>query len=238
MMDSPKPLIVVTGASQGIGAALARVFAGKMACRLALVARNEANLKMVADEFRGLGADVSIFCCDVSNAEAVAEMAEAVQAECGVVDVLINNAGSFQPSSFLDLSVEGFDEMINANLRSLFLVSKAFVPAMVERKMGHIFVMSSVAGLSDYPMGAGYCAAKFGVTGLAKVMRAELRESGVRVTIVYPGATYTPSWDGSGVPEERMMPATDVARSFYDAYQMSQSTVIEEIVLRPQLGDI
>jgi short-subunit dehydrogenase len=238
MTDSAKPLIVVTGASQGIGAALARVFGGEMACRLALVARNEANLKMVADECRGLGADASIFCCDVSDAGAVAEMAEAVQTECGVVDVLINNAGSFQPSSFLDLSVEGFDEMINANLRSLFLVSKAFAPPMVERKKGHIFVMSSVAGLSDYPMGAGYCAAKFGVTGLAKVMRRELRESGVRVTIVYPGATYTPSWDGSDVPEERMMPATDVARSFYDAYQMSQSTVIEEIVLRPQLGDI
>ncbi len=238
MTDSAKPLILVTGASQGIGAALARVFAGEMPCRLALVARNETNLNKVADECQALGAEVSVFPCDVSEAKAVREMAEVVQGRLGVVDVLINNAGSFQPSSFLDLSIEGFDEMINANLRSFFLVSRAFAPAMVERGKGHLFVMSSVAGLNDYPMGAGYCAAKFGVTGLAKVMRSELQESGVRVTIVYPGATYTPSWDGSDVPEERMMPAADVARSFYDAYQMSQRTVIEEIVLRPQLGDI
>ncbi|MBL4574918.1 MAG: SDR family oxidoreductase, partial [Opitutaceae bacterium] len=211
LTEALKPLIVVTGASQGIGAALARVFAEEMRCRLALVARNEANLEKVADDCRAMGAEVAVFCCDVTDATAVAEMGTSLQAQLGDVDVLINNAGLFRPSSFLDMKVEEFDEMINANLRSLFLVSKELVPAMVERKRGHVFVMSSVAGLNGYPMGAGYCAAKFGVTGLAKVMREELRESGVRVTIVYPGATYTPSWDGAGFPEERMMPAADVA---------------------------
>ena len=98
--------------------------------------------------------------------------------------------------------------------------------------------MSSVAGLTAHPGGAGYSAAKFGVTGLSRVMRAELKDRGVRVCCVHPGATFSPSWKGSGVPAARMMPAADVARAFLDIYRLSRRTVVEEIVLRPQLGDI
>ena len=98
--------------------------------------------------------------------------------------------------------------------------------------------MSSIAGLEIYPNSAAYCAAKFGVTGLSKVLREELREKGVRVTTVHPGATVSPSWKGSGVADERIMPAEDVARAFYDIYALSRRTVVEEIVLRPQLGDL
>jgi short-subunit dehydrogenase len=87
-------------------------------------------------------------------------------------------------------------------------------------------------------MGAGYCAAKFGVTGLSKVMREELKDKGVRVTTVYPGATVSPSWDGSGFDTSRMMPTKDVARAFYDIYRLSRSTVVEDITLRPQGGDV
>jgi NADP-dependent 3-hydroxy acid dehydrogenase YdfG len=97
--------------------------------------------------------------------------------------------------------------------------------------------MSSIAGQQAYPGGAGYCAAKFGVTGLSKVMRAELMEKGVRVTTVYPGATVSPSWDGSGMDTAKMMPTKDVARAFFDIYRLSQNTVVEDIVLRPQGGD-
>lgn len=98
--------------------------------------------------------------------------------------------------------------------------------------------MGSVAGLVPFAGDAGYCAAKFGVTGLSKVMRTELKDKGVRVCCVYPGATASPSWDGSGVALERIMPAEDVARAFLDIYRLSRRTVVEEIVLRPQLGDV
>jgi NADP-dependent 3-hydroxy acid dehydrogenase YdfG len=98
--------------------------------------------------------------------------------------------------------------------------------------------MSSIAGQQPYAMGAGYCAAKFGVTGLSKVMREELKDKGVRVTTVYPGATVSPSWDGSGFDTSRMMPTKDVARAFYDIYRLSRSTVVEDITLRPQGGDV
>jgi NADP-dependent 3-hydroxy acid dehydrogenase YdfG len=109
---------------------------------------------------------------------------------------------------------------------------------MIARGQGDIFNMSSIAGLIAYPGGAGYSAAKFGVSGLSKVMRAELRDKGVRVCCVYPGATVSPSWKGSGVDEARMMPTGDVARAFFDIYRLTRKTVVEEIVLRPQRGDV
>ena len=234
-----KPCVLITGASQGIGAAIAKVFAGGIrGVRLALVARNEVKLATVARACAKLGATAEIFGCDVGDEAAVATMASAVTKRFGGVDVLINNAGKFAGAPFTELGVADFDRMIAANLRSVFLVSRAFAPGMIERARGDIFNMSSIAGLNAYPGGAGYCAAKFGVTGLSKVMRAELRDKGVRVCCVFPGATWSPSWETSGVAKERMMPAEDVARAFLDVYRLSRNTVVEEIVLRPQRGDV
>lgn len=234
-----KPVILVTGASQGIGAAIAKVFAREVkGCRLALVARSEKNLQAVTKACVKLGATAEAFVCDVSDEASVDAMAAAVNKRFGGVDVLINNAGKFAGAAFTEMSVKDFDTMISANLRSVFLVSRAFAPGMIKRGAGDIFNMSSIAGLIAYPGGAGYSAAKFGVTGLSKVMRAELKDKGVRVCCVYPGATWSPSWEKSGVPAERMMPAEDVARAFLDIYRLSRNTVVEEIVLRPQLGDV
>lgn len=237
------PVVLITGASQGIGAAIAKVFAKEVrGVRLALVARNERNLatavRACAKLLGGPGAAVESFACDVSDDASVAAMAAAVTKRFGGVDVLINNAGKFEGAPLAEMSVAQFDRLIGANLRSVFLVSKAFVPAMAARGSGDIFNMSSIAGLDAYPGGAGYCAAKFGVTGLSKVMRAELKTKGVRVCCVFPGATWSPSWGGSGVPAVRMMPAEDVARAFLDVYRLTRNTVVEEIVLRPQLGDL
>lgn len=235
------PLVLITGASQGIGAALARVFAAEVrGVRLALVARNARNLRAVAAECSKLGSDVeaAAFACDTSDEAAVAKLARAVAKRYGAVDVLINNAGAFTQAKFVDTSVADFDRMIAVNLRSAFLVTRAFLPAMLERRRGDVFFMSSIAGLGAYPNAAAYCAAKFGVTGLAQVLRAETRDAGVRVCCVHPGATWSPSWSGSGVAPERIMPAEDVARAFLDVYRLGRSTVVEEIVLRPQQGDL
>ena len=131
-----------------------------------------------------------------------------------------------------------FDRMIAVNLRSAFLVTRAFLPAMTRRKRGDIFFMSSIAGLGAYPNSAAYCAAKFGVTGLAKVLRAETKGTGLRVCCVHPGATWSPSWSGSGVKPTRIMPAEDIARAFLDIWRLGRRTVVEEIVLRPEAGDL
>jgi NADP-dependent 3-hydroxy acid dehydrogenase YdfG len=236
------PVVLITGASQGIGAAIARVFAAEVpGVRLALVARNEANLTRVARACVKAGAAekaVAVFGCDVADEASVARMAAAVKARFGIVDVLINNAGKFAGAPLIETSVAAFDHMIAANLRSVFLVSRAFLPDMIARGRGDVFNMSSIAGLDAYPGGAGYCAAKFGVTGLSKVMRAETKGSGVRVSCVHPGATWSPSWEKSGVPAEKMMPAEDVARAFLDVWRLSRGTVVEEVVLRPAGGDV
>jgi len=234
-----RPVVLITGASQGIGAAIAKVFAQQIrGVRLALVARNAANLLKTSAACVRAGAVVESFLCDVSDEAAVGAMARAVTKRFGRVDVLVNNAGKFLGAPFLQTPVATFDAQLADNLRSVFLVSQAFVPGMMLRRLGDVFNVSSIAGLVPYPNGAAYCAAKFGVTGLTQVMRAELKAHGVRVCCVHPGATWTPSWSASGVAEERIMPATDIARAILDAYRLSRRTVVEAIVLRPQLGDV
>jgi NAD(P)-dependent dehydrogenase (short-subunit alcohol dehydrogenase family) len=234
-----KPVVLITGASQGIGAAIAKVFAKEVpGVRLALVARNVRNLTAVAKACAKLGAKAEAFECDVSNEASVGLMAEAVAGRFGALDVLVNNAGAFAMAPFAETKVDDFDRMIAVNLRSAFLVTQAFLPAMVKRKSGDIFFMSSIAGLGAYPQAAAYCAAKFGVTGLAKVLRAETKDRGVRVCCVHPGATWSPSWSKSGVKPERIMPAEDIARAILDVHRLGRRTVVEEIVLRPQLGDL
>ncbi len=233
------PIVLVTGASQGIGAAIAKVFAAEVrGVRLALVARNTRNLATIARACARKGAVAEAFACDVSAEADVAKMTALVAKRFGAVDVVINNAGVFAGAPFAETKVAEFDRIVAANLRSAFLVTRAFLPAMMRRKHGDVFFMSSIAGLAAYPNGAAYCAAKFGVTGLAQVLRAETKGTGVRVCCVHPGATVSPSWSGSGVVEERMMPTADVARAFLDVYRLSRRTVVEEIVLRPQGGDI
>lgn len=235
-----QPVILITGASQGIGAAIARGFAREgRGARLALVARNAKNLAAVARACARVGAAaVEVFPGDVSDEAAVAALAAAVTKRFRRVDVLINNAGVFASAPFAETSVADFDRLVAANLRSAFLVTRAFLPAMLARGRGDVFFMSSIAGLGAYPNGAAYCAAKFGVTGLAKVLRAETKGTGLRVCCVHPGATWSPSWSQSGVQPARIMPAEDVARAFLDVYRLSRRTVVEEIVLRPEQGDV
>lgn len=239
ILENEQPVVLVTGASQGIGAAIAQGFARVVpGVRLALVARSEKNLQATARACLKLGAEVELFPCDVTKEKAVAAMARAVTKHFGPVDVLINNAGAFAMAPFVKTTVAMFDDMIATNLRSAFLVTQAFLPAMIQRKRGDIFFMSSIAGLGAYPQSTGYCAAKFGVTGLAQVLRAETKATGIRVCCVHPGATWTPSWAKSGVKPQRIMPAEDIAQAILDVYRLGRRTVVEEIILRPQLGDV
>src|ERR1035438_10097153 len=152
---SRTPVVVVTGASQGIGAAIARAFSAEVpGVRLALVARSPANLACVARSCASLGAKAEAFPCDVSNEAAVAEMEGAVRRRFGAVDVLVNNAGKYFGAPLLATSAADFDRTLAANLRSLFLVTKAFAPAIVRRRRGDIFNMGSIAGLIAYPGGS------------------------------------------------------------------------------------
>jgi len=232
------PTIVITGASQGLGEAIALAFAQKGPCTLALVARNEAKLHLVAAQVRALGAQALVIPCDVTDPEAVTRMAEHVHAHAKSVDVLVNNAGSFQPGLLTELTLDQFTSQIHANLTSAFLVSQAFLPRMLQFATGHLFFMASIASLKGYPNGSAYCAAKHGLLGLARTLREETKAKGIRVTTLMPGAARTPSWDGTQEPDDRFMAPQDIAEALVGIYALSPRTVVEEIVLRPQLGDL
>ena len=232
------PTIVVTGASQGIGRAVCEAFAELPDAKIALLARSEEKLEQVATSCRSRGAEAMPVRCDVTVDEDVVAAAQAVLTRWGAPDVLVNNAGLFEPGSLVDTTAEAFRRQLDVNLTSAFLVTQAFLPAMIERGSGTLFYMASVASIRAYPAGGAYCAAKHGLLGLARSVREETRESGLRVTALLPGATFTPSWDGVDLPEERFMPAEDIARAVVEIYGLSDRTVVEEIVLRPQEGDL
>ncbi|WP_291726992.1 SDR family oxidoreductase [Bernardetia sp.] len=153
-------------------------------------------------------------------------------------EVMVNNTGVFIPGKILEEEEGSFETQIHTNLFSAYHLTRMLVPVLVERKDGHLFNICSTASITAYPNGGSYCISKFALHGMTKVLREELKEHNVKVTSVLPGATYTASWEGVELPQERFMPSSDIADTIYSVYSLSNQTVVEEIVMRPQLGDI
>jgi short-subunit dehydrogenase len=128
--------------------------------------------------------------------------------------------------------------MLATNVHSAYHLTRLLLPDMMTRQTGHIFNICSTASIMPYTNGGSYCISKFALYGMTQVLREELKPHGIKVTAVLPGATLTASWEGTDLPESRFMKAEDIAKTILGAYQLSANTVIEEILLRPQLGDI
>lgn len=233
--------IVITGASKGLGRAIAEKFGeDKQGHGIFLCARNEQHLKAFALELQGRFPRTNIqhFVCDMSQPEQIKAFATWLLKFNVKLDILVNNAGQFIPGSVHNEPEGALEQMIQSNLYSAYHLTRALLPHMMAAGSGHIFNMCSIASLQAYSNGGAYSISKFALAGFSKNLREELKPHNIKVTSVYPGAAYTDSWSGSGVDPKRIMEAADVAAMIYAASFLSPQACMEEIVLRPQLGDL
>jgi short-subunit dehydrogenase len=229
--------VVITGASQGIGFGIAEKFASSGA-NLFLCSRNmDRHFNWQKEMMAKHDITISSFNADLSRKEDVEAFSDAVLRAWDQIDILVNNAGSFVPGSVYNEPEGNLEKMIEVNLYSAYHLTRRLLPVMMAAKSGHIFNMCSVAALQAYPAGGSYSISKFALQGFSKNLREEMKNFGIKVTSVHPGATFTPAWEGF-VERSRIMEVADIADMIFAASQLSLNACVEEILLRPQLGDI
>lgn len=230
---------VITGASRGIGKALAEIFALN-GYNIFLCSRSEEKLWPAIEELKTKFPAVRIDgqALDLSDAVQCRLFGEWVLGQATTVDVLINNAGTFVQGEVSNEPEGSLSLMLNTNLNSAYNLTRSLLPRMENQGSGHIFNICSIAALAAYPGGGAYSISKSALLSFSRNLRFELRAKGVKVTAVIPGAVYTDSWKSTDVAEDRLMDATDVARMIFCCTQLSAKAVVEELVMRPQLGDL
>ena len=231
--------IVITGASKGIGKALAMAFASQGA-NLMLCARNEAALFATRVELLSLypTSVIKAKACDLSIKADVVAFGDWVLVNAATVDILINNAGVFIPGNIYDEGEGVLEKMIATNLYSAYHLTRTLVTQMIANHHGHIFNICSIASLKAYANGGSYSISKYAMAGFNNNLRQELMPHGIKVTGVYPGAVLTDSWKGFDNTDGRIMEASDVAVMIVAACKLSPQAVAEDILLRPLLGDL
>jgi len=228
----------VTGASRGIGLAIARALA-EQGCHLVITGRRLPSLEKAGREFSRLGVRGMAKVCDVRSPESVQDLAAAVKKQFGRVDILVNNAGIAHPDRPVEkLSFEDWKDVIETNLTGMFLVTRAVLPLM--RRGGTLVNNLSVAAKRVFPGWAAYNASKHGALGLTGTLREELRPRGIRVIALLPGATSTDIWESPwpDAPRKKMMSAETVARAVVDAVLLPADSTVEEVTIRPTAGSL
>lgn len=233
--------IVITGASKGLGKAIAARFAadGKPQQQF-LCARTRGELEKTASELQQQYPNTTIQAkvCDLSDKDALVSFAGWINTMTKRVDILVNNAGIYLPGNAYGEADGNLERLMQVNLYSAYHLTRLLLPGMMDVKKGHVFNMCSIASLQAYPNGGAYGISKYALYGFSKNLREEMKPYGIKVTHVLPGAAYTDSWSGAGIDPRRIMEASDIAEMIYAAAQLSPQACVEEIVLRPQLGDL
>ncbi|HZF63144.1 MAG TPA: SDR family oxidoreductase [Chitinophagaceae bacterium] len=231
--------VVITGASRGIGKAVAEVFA-RNGYNLYLCSRNSSTMNKVEEELKESFSNIQIHSTthDLANKEEAKAFGNWITSKTQSIDVLVNNVGTFVQGNVSDEPDGALEHMLGVNLYSAYHTTRALLPSMLAQKRGHIFTICSIASLQAYANGGAYSISKYALLGFTKNLRQELRPHNIKVTAIIPGAVYTDSWIGSGVPQSRIMEATDIAKLIYSTSHLSPQATVEEIVVRPQLGDL
>ncbi len=250
MSNASDKVVVVTGASSGIGHATALEL-GRRNARVACIARRADRIADLSKEIKDAGGRALALECDVTDRVAVEGAIETVVDTFGPVDVLVNNAG-VMPLSYMDaVDVDGWDRMIDVNIKGVLYGIASVLPSMLERRSGHIINVSSIAGRRVMPSATVYCATKHAVHALSEGLRAEMAPHDIRVTIIAPGFVETELQ--SHVKDERVLKrwtdrskdnplqplqSEDIAREICHVIEAPAHVCVNEVLVRPTRQDV
>ncbi len=238
-MELTDAVAVITGATEGIGRAIA-FHLGHAGARVAICARTAKNVESTVADLRADGLDAIGAPCDVSDPGAVSAFAKRIAKERGDAAVLVNNAGLGRFHQLEELSLEDWDTTIAVNLRSLYLVTRAFLPglkrAAAARGSASIVNIASLAGRNGFEGGTAYCASKHAVLGFSKALMLEVRRQLVRVIAICPGSVATPFMDKQDrmrPNRDRVLTADDVAQTVVSTLTLPERAMVSELDIRP-----
>ena len=233
------PNAIITGATQGIGKAIAEKFLQE-GFSIAICARTEKDLLAVQHEWQMQypEAEIHVFRADMGIKQEVMDFAKFIKTQFVEMDILVNNAGIFYPGTLADEPDGHLESLMAVNLYSAYHLTREMLPIMKEHNLGHIFNICSVASHKAYPNGGSYGISKYALLGFSENLREELKPFNIKVTAISPGATYSRSWQNSGLPSERFMKNEDVAAILWASYTLSNTADVENIIMRPIKGDI
>jgi 3-oxoacyl-[acyl-carrier protein] reductase len=224
---------LVTGASRGIGFAIARKL-GLMGAKVAICARNSGKLEDAAARLGNDGVEVLAATADVASAAEVASLVTKAEKSLGSIEILVNNAGIGYFGPVQEADEKNWDSVLDTNLKSVFLLSKAVAPGMIERRSGHIINIGSLAGKNAFKNGSIYCASKWGLMGLTECMAEDLREYGIRVTVICPGSVATEFGSpASKKNPQKMLQPDDIAHAVEMLVTQATQSFISEVLIRP-----
>lgn len=223
---------LVTGASRGIGFAVARRLE-QMGAGVAICSRDAQRLASAARELHSEGAKILALSADVSRAADIESLVKKTEEALGPIEILVNNAGIGYFAPIQEASEANWDSVLDTNLKSVFLLSRAVAPGMIQRKTGHIINIASLAAKSAFPGGGIYCASKWGLLGLTQCMAEDLRPHGIRVSAICPGLVATDFSPHVGKDPRKMLQPEDVAHAVETILTQHPQSFISEISLRP-----
>jgi 3-oxoacyl-[acyl-carrier protein] reductase len=223
---------LITGASRGIGFAIARRL-GKMGARVSICARDQAKLDQAASVLRGEGIETLAIRADISRSDQISVLIQTTQQKLGPIDILVNNAGIGLFGPFHEFGEADWNAVLDTNLKSVLLMSRAVAPEMMRRQTGHIINISSLAGKNTFANGAIYCASKWGLMGLSGSMAEDLRGYGVRVSAICPGSVATEFSGHGGKSHSKILQPDDIAHAVAALVTQAEGSFISELHIRP-----
>jgi len=230
---------IVTGATKGIGRAIVANLAANN-YNLAFCARNQEEIDSLIEDLQISYPNLRFYGmkADMENMEEVRDFANFSLKSLASVNVLVNNAGLFLAKTLLEEGYDDLERQLKVNVHAPYFLSRFFVQSMKDNLSGHIFNICSIASLKPVPSASSYSISKAAMLSLSRSLRDSLMPFGIKVTAILPGATLTDSWAGTSLPAERFVSAEDVAVSVISCLNMSAGANVDELIIRPQQGEI